>query len=149
MEPESLGKFLLVLSTCAVSAAGLIFFHRHCVRRFQYPIFSPRLMLRLSIGVLFIAGGGWAFSDPMSTREGLGYLLSLVGGLVVWWSLSQNFIRTNLLHGAIATVLQLILIAVFGPAAALLGLSLGGILIVVFSVIVPVFVVSRRNRASA
>ncbi len=144
---EGWSKFFVVLGTCLVVAGGLVSFHKHCQRRFQYPIFSAKLLLRLAFGILCLAAGGWTFGKQQSGLEGLGAVFFTIGGIVLWWSLSQNFIRTNLLHGLAATVLQLLLVGIFGPAVALVGMSLGGVLVVLFSAIVPVYVVNRRSRA--
>lgn len=146
MHLEGWSKFLLVLGTCIALAGALVSFHKHCERRFQYPIFSIRLMTKLAAGVLLLAAGGWVFSKHVDAWDVPGTLLFIAGGIIVWWNLSQNFIRTSLLHGAVATLLQLGLICVFGPVVALIGLSIGGMAIVLFSLIVPVFVLNRRGQ---
>lgn len=143
MQLDGFGKFFVVLGTCVFVVGLLVSFHKHCQRRFEYPVFAPRLLLRLTLGVLLVCGGGWIFAKHPGAAA-VGWLFFLAGGVVLWWALSQNFIRTNLLHGGVASLLQLLLIGIFGPAVALVGLSFGGIVIVLFSAIVPVYVVNRR-----
>ena len=145
MPLDGWSKIFVVLGTCFVIAGGLVSFHRHCARRFEYPIFSWRILLRLALAVLCLMAGGWSFGKHQSGLEGLGVVFFTIGGFMLWWALSQNFIRTDLLHGILATVLQLLLIVIFGPAVALIGLSVGGMLFVLLSVIVPVYVVNRRR----
>lgn len=144
---EGWSKFFVVLGTCLVVAGGLVTFHKHCERRFQYSTFSGTLLLRLAFGILCLAAGGWTFGKQQTGLEGLGVVFFIVGGGILWWVLSQNFIRTDLLHGLVATILQLLLVGIFGPAVALIAMSVGGILVVLLSVIVPVYVVNRRSRS--
>ena len=145
MSFEGWSKIFVVLGTCLVIAGGLVSFHRYCTRRFEYPIFSWRLLLRLAFAVLCLMAGGWSFGKNQSGLEELGVVFFAIGGFTLWWALSQNFIRTDLLHGIIATLLQMLLIVILGPAVALIGLSIGGMFFVLLSVIAPVYVVNRRR----
>lgn len=143
MQFDGWSKVFAVLGTCFFVAGLLVTFHKHCQRKYEYPVFSPRQMLRLAVGVLLLCAGGWAAKHKGLPAVEAVFFLG--GGLILWWSLSQNFIRTNALYGAVGSLLQLLLIGTFGPAVALLAMSMFGVVLVLFSAIVPVYVINRRR----
>lgn len=145
MHFDGLARVLAVLGTLALVAGGYVSFQRHCRRRFQFDIFSLRILAQFTAAIGLLYAGGWVFSKHVSAWEQGGWALFALGGVILWWTLCQNFIRTTVLYGLPICLMQLGLVTVFGSAAFFLGLVIGGMLLVVFSAVVPVYVINRRR----
>lgn len=146
MQVDGVAKILLVVVTCAVVFAGMLYFHRHCERKFAYRFFTWRPLVVLTLSVWALAAGGWAFSKHDESLEPLGWIFFAIGGMVLWLFLGRNFTRTGIVYGAAGSTLQVMLVFTVGTPLMFLALSWFGVAFVFLSVVAPIYVISRfRN----
>lgn len=139
---------LILLLTLALVAA-LILFNRHCEQRFQFRFFTLKIFSKWGISAGFFLVGIILLAKLAEQWVAPAWCLIAAGAIMLWWIVSQNLIRTNLIYGSVGTLSQILLVCVFGSAGAFLGIMTGGILFIAMSLIVPVYVVNRRNNGGA
>jgi len=142
-------RILAILVSLAVLVAGLLFFNRHCEQKFHFRFYTVRIFAQWGVSGGFFLVGIVLLTKQAEQWVAPAWCLVGLGAVMLWWIVSQNIIRTNLIYGAIGTLTQIMLAAVFGSAGAFLGIMTGGVLFVLMSIVAPVYVINRRiNRST-
>jgi hypothetical protein len=141
-------RILMVVVSLLVLITALIFFNRHCEQKFHFRFYTLKLFGQWAASAGFFLVGIILLTKHAEQWVAPAWCLIAVGAVMLWWIVSQNIIRTNLVYGAIGTITQIVLVCVFGSAGAFLGLMAGGVLFVLMSMVAPVYVINRRNNRS-
>jgi hypothetical protein len=145
MSPAALFKILSVLGACALICGALFAFNLHCQKKFQYRFFTLQAVAMWGVcsGSFFI--GIVLLSRKASEWVAPAWWLIAIGGVLLWWILSRNLIRTNVIYGVAGTCAQAIFVLLFGSTGAFIGIMAGGVLLLALTMIAPIFLISRRR----
>jgi hypothetical protein len=116
-------------STALLAIKVLLAFQRRAFARFGYKFFRVWHFLSIIVGIICIVLGRWVRTTSFNNASHLsnGLVLMILGVGLLGWVLCQNCCKTNLFHGVVGTVLEVMIspwvfsIEIFIIPALLLG----------------------------